>query len=269
MAGNRVWGLLTPVGSQPAPSSTGRARPRRSRPAWRPSTASPTRSRSRPRPTGIDYVTSKGTTLVRRTNAGVVTSKPTHLTVNLTLSGPGAVQAQVVSGSTVFVKFAAGQGLDAVTYTYDATTLTGRHGPNTFSADAALGVTTLGVLVARRRRRAALHQHAVPLPRPVRRPRCHRPHAQPPVRLQQRSTRPARRPGRDQGHGAEPAAHEMTRAGADLVTTTTRRLSMGTDDKIANKTESDDRQGQGRRRQRDRQRRTSRPKARPTRSRAT
>ena len=97
---------------------------------------------------GIEYVTSKGSTLVRRTNSGVVTSKPTHLTVNLTLSGPSAVQAQVISGNTLFVKFTAGQGLDAVTYTYDAATLTGRQGPNNFSADAALGVTTLGVLAS-------------------------------------------------------------------------------------------------------------------------
>ncbi|BEP12021.1 hypothetical protein acdb102_03320 [Acidothermaceae bacterium B102] len=140
VAGNRVWGLLTPVGIHPAPSSLVELDPTQ---AARVATVNGVADTERiaATTTGIEYVTAKSTTLVRRSNTGVVTSTKTLLAVNLSLSGPAAIQAEVVSAGRLFVKFSAGQGLDAVTYTYNATTLAGPLGPAAFNAEASLGVT--------------------------------------------------------------------------------------------------------------------------------
>jgi hypothetical protein len=147
VAGNRVWGLLTPLGIHRAPSSLVELDPTQQARVATVNGVADTLSIAATA-TGIEYVTNKSSTLVRRTNTGAVTNTPTLLAVNLTLSGPAAIQAEVISGSTLFVKFAAGQGLDAVTYTYNATTLAGPLGPNVFSADATLGPTSLGTLAA-------------------------------------------------------------------------------------------------------------------------
>jgi len=147
VAGNRVWGLLTPVGIHPLPSSLVELDPAQQARVATVNGVADTLSLAATS-TGIEYVTAKSTTLVSRSNTGVVSSKPTHLTVNVSLSGRGAIQAQVVAGGRLFVKYSAGQGLDAVTYSYNATTLGGRIGPATFSADATLGVTSLGTLAA-------------------------------------------------------------------------------------------------------------------------
>ena len=145
VAGNRVWGLLTPVGFHPATSSLVELDPaRQARVATVNAVADTLRIAATP--SGIEYVTAKSTTLVRRMNSGGVSTTRTLLAVNVTLSGPGAIQAEAVSGNRLFVKFSAGQGLDAVTYTYNATTLAGPLGPASFNADASLGVTTLGLL---------------------------------------------------------------------------------------------------------------------------
>ena len=147
VAGNRVWGLLTPVGFHRAPSSLVELDPTQQERVATVNGVADTLSIAATT-TGIEYVTDKSSTLVRRTDAGVVTRTATLLAVNLNLSGPAAIQAAVISGSTLFVTFAAGQGLDAVTYTYNATTLAGPLGPNAFSVGASLGVTSLGTLAA-------------------------------------------------------------------------------------------------------------------------
>jgi hypothetical protein len=147
VAGNRVWGLLTPLGFTRKPSSLVELDP-----------TSPARVRTvngindvasiAAGPSAIFYVSDKSSTLVRLTNAGVRTSASTLLTVNLELSGPGAIQAELLQGNHVIVRFAAGQGLDAVTYVYNATTLAGPGGPGVFSALSTLGNTSLGLLEA-------------------------------------------------------------------------------------------------------------------------
>lgn len=145
VAGNRVWGLLTPVGVHPAPSSLVELDPTQQARVATVNGVADTQSIAAAG-SGIEYVAATSTSLVRRPNAGGVTSTHTGLAVNLALSGPAAIQAQVVSGGRLVVKFSAGQGLDAVTYTYNATTLAGPLGPAAFNAEATLGVTTLGLL---------------------------------------------------------------------------------------------------------------------------
>lgn len=145
VAGNRVWGVFTPHGATPTTSSLVELDP-----------TSPVRVATingvsdlvtiAAAPTAIYYVTAKSSTIVRLTNAGVRTTAKTHLTVNQTLSGPAAVQAEVLQGNHLIVRFAAGQGLDAVTYVYNATTLAGPGKPAGFNAGSLLGNTSLGLL---------------------------------------------------------------------------------------------------------------------------
>jgi hypothetical protein len=145
VAGNRVWGLLTPHGNTTS-SSLVELDP-----------TSPVRVATvngiqnalsiAATPSAVFYVTDTGSSFVRLTNAGVKTTAKTHLTVNQTLSGPSAVQAVLVQGNHLIVRFAAGQGLDAVTYVYNATTLAGPGSPAAFDAESSLGNTTsLGLL---------------------------------------------------------------------------------------------------------------------------
>lgn len=147
VAGNRVWGLLTPLGFTRKPSSLVELDP-----------TSPIRVRTvngvpdttsiAATSSAIYYVSDKSSTVVRLTNAGVRTTAPTHEVVNQTLSGPAAIQALLVDGSAVVVRFDAGQGLDATTFSYNASTLAGpsaSHGA--FDAGSALGKTSsLGLL---------------------------------------------------------------------------------------------------------------------------
>src|SRR5207244_2287253 len=108
VAGNRVWGLLTPVGVHRAPSSLVELDPTQLARVATVNGVADTLSIASTT-TGIEYVTDKSSTLVRRTNTGMVTTAKTHLAVNLSLSGPGAIQAQLVSGGRLLVKFSAGQ----------------------------------------------------------------------------------------------------------------------------------------------------------------
>jgi len=76
-------------------------------------------------PLGLYYVPAGGTTIVRISATGQRTQAPTHQTINEQLSGPGAVQAISVIGGQLFLVTDAGQGLDSVSRTYDASTLAG------------------------------------------------------------------------------------------------------------------------------------------------
>ena len=145
VAGNRVWGLLTPTGFARKPSSLVELDP-----------TSPTRVRTvngvldtlsiAASHTGIYYVSDKDSTLVRLTNDGVRTTAKTHLVVSQFLAGPAAVQAVLVVGNSVFVRFDAGQGTDAGIYVYNASSLAGPGKRAMFNASSALGWTSLGVL---------------------------------------------------------------------------------------------------------------------------
>lgn len=145
VAGNRVWGLLTPLGFTRKPSSMVELNP-----------ASATRVRTVNNVTdtfaiaangsGIFYVTNRGGTIVHLTNAGVMTKAKTHLVVNQVLAGAAAVQALLVSGTKVVVRFDAGQGTDAGTYAYNTATLAGPGKRAMFNASSTLGKTRLGLL---------------------------------------------------------------------------------------------------------------------------
>ena len=98
-------------------------------------------------PTGLYYVLSSQT-VVEQTDAGTTLSAPVNDPVNLTLSGPNAIQVEGVDGNRVVVAHFAGQGLDAVLEAYDATTLKGPSQPTQFSAAAAVVVTANGLVAA-------------------------------------------------------------------------------------------------------------------------
>jgi hypothetical protein len=74
-------------------------------------------------PHGVYFVVSGGHTLTRVTAAGNGTLAPTHEKVNEQLSGPAALQAIAVSGSTLLVVHDFGQGLDAALVRYGAGSL--------------------------------------------------------------------------------------------------------------------------------------------------
>jgi hypothetical protein len=76
-------------------------------------------------PRGIYYVESGGGTIVHVRPDGADQQAPTNQTVNLQLSGPGAIQAISVIGDQVLVVHDAGQGLDSSSQTYNASTLAG------------------------------------------------------------------------------------------------------------------------------------------------
>lgn len=90
-------------------------------------------------PTGLYYVVSSKT-LVEQTDAGTTKSAPVNDPVNLELSGAYAIQAEAVDGNKLLVVHFAGQGLDAVLHTYDASTLVGPADATPYSAAAFLAV---------------------------------------------------------------------------------------------------------------------------------
>lgn len=145
VAGDRVWALLTVAGNVSGPSALAE---------FDPSSAVRVRAVNglvdtyaiAPTSTGVDYVTARSSTIVHLGNDGTRTTAKTHLTVNQTLSGPAAIQAELVHGNTLLLSFAAGQGLDASLFGYNATTLAGPGKPADFSAVSLLGNTSLGLL---------------------------------------------------------------------------------------------------------------------------
>jgi hypothetical protein len=96
---------------------------------------------------GVYYVTKQSTLVVERTNDGHTVSAPTKQHVDLELSGPSAIQAVAVVGGKVVVQHNAGQGLDAVLNTYDASTLAGPSADIGFSAAEQLASTPSGLFV--------------------------------------------------------------------------------------------------------------------------
>jgi hypothetical protein len=76
-------------------------------------------------PLGLYYVPSGGAKIVHVSVSGKRQEAPTHQTVSEQLSGPGAIQAISVIGSTLLLIHDAGQGLDSSAQTYDASTLAG------------------------------------------------------------------------------------------------------------------------------------------------
>jgi hypothetical protein len=98
-------------------------------------------------PLGAYFVRSGGHTLVRVATNGHVATAPTHETVNETLSGPGAVQAEAVADGILLVSHAAGQGLDATLVRYSAHSLAHLSIAGTDLAHSQVVATTAGVLV--------------------------------------------------------------------------------------------------------------------------
>jgi hypothetical protein len=96
---------------------------------------------------GVYYVTKQSSQLVEQTNDGRSISAPTRQQVDLELSGPSAIQAVAVVDGRVVLQHDAGQGLDAVLNTYDATTLAGPSAAVGFSAAEQLTSTPSGVFV--------------------------------------------------------------------------------------------------------------------------
>lgn len=124
VAGNRVWALQIPVGYHRAPSTLIEINP-----------ASATRVRTvngvydttsiATSSSAVYFVTNRDSTLVRLSNSGVRTAAKTHLVVNQTLSGPSAIEAEAVVGNAFIVRYDFGQGEDASSYVYNATSLKG------------------------------------------------------------------------------------------------------------------------------------------------
>ncbi len=145
VAGNRVWGLLTPLGYARKPSSmveinpaaTGRVRTLNGVP----DTFSLAADSS-----GVYYVTNRSSQIIHLSNGGIMTTAKTHLAVDQQLAGPAAVQALLVAGKSVVVRFDAGQGTDAGTYAYKTSTLAGPGNRAKFNASSTLGNTRLGLL---------------------------------------------------------------------------------------------------------------------------
>lgn len=95
-------------------------------------------------PQGLYYVESGGATIVHISPDGTRQQAPTNQTVNLELSGPAAVQAISVIGSTLLLIHNAGQGLDSSSQTYNASTLAGPLATAPGTAGANHAVSSLG-----------------------------------------------------------------------------------------------------------------------------
>lgn len=96
---------------------------------------------------GVYYVTKQSSLLVEQSNDGHSVSGPTRQKVDLELSGASAIQAVAVVGADVVLQHNAGQGLDAILNTYDATTLAGPSADIGFSAAEQLASTPAGLFV--------------------------------------------------------------------------------------------------------------------------
>jgi hypothetical protein len=148
VAGDRVWGLFRqPGGDQPSPTGDlVEIDPTADSPVALVSGLTDTFSLAAGT-AGVYYVTKQSSEIVERTNTGRVVSAPTHQAVNLELSGPSAIQAVAVDDGRVVLQHDAGQGLDAVLNTYDATTLAGPSADADFSANEDFVVTPSGIFV--------------------------------------------------------------------------------------------------------------------------
>lgn len=124
VAGNRLWALQIPVGYHRAPSTLVELNPAsatkvRTVNGVYDTTAIATSS------SAVYYVTNRDSTVVRLSNSGVRTAAKTHLVVNQTLSGPSAIEAEALVGNAFIVRYDFGQGEDASSYVYNATSLKG------------------------------------------------------------------------------------------------------------------------------------------------
>jgi len=148
VAGNRLWALYAVSGDGLAGAPGGLVE-------IDPAAAAPVRTISQltgvfsiaPGSVGVYYVTKQSSQLVEQTNDGRSVSKPTRQHVDLELSGPSAIQAIAVVDGRVVLQHNAGQGLDAVLNTYDATTLAGPSASIPFSAAEELTSTPSGTFV--------------------------------------------------------------------------------------------------------------------------
>lgn len=92
-------------------------------------------------PLGLYYVTAAGATIVHISANGQRAEAPTHQTIDEQLSGAGAVQAVSVIDGQLLLTTNAGQGLDSVARTYNASTLAGpeTEAPGTAGSNDAIG----------------------------------------------------------------------------------------------------------------------------------
>jgi hypothetical protein len=147
VAGDRVWALYG-ESDAPPPAPNGLAEIDPSSPKLVRTVSGITDVFSiAPGDSGVYYVTKQSTLLVEQTNAGRAVSAPTRQHVDLELSGPSAIQAVAVVGAKVVLQHNAGQGLDAVLNTYDASTLAGPSADIGFSAAEQLAATPDGLFV--------------------------------------------------------------------------------------------------------------------------
>jgi hypothetical protein len=147
VAGDRVWALYG-EGDSPAPAPNGLAEIDPTSPHLVRTVSGITDVFSiAAGVSGAYYVTKQSSLLVEQTNDGHSVSAPTRQHVDLVLSGPSAIQAVGVIGGHVVLQHNAGQGLDAVLNTYDATTLAGPSADIGFSAAEQLASTLGGVFV--------------------------------------------------------------------------------------------------------------------------
>jgi hypothetical protein len=148
VAGDRLWALYTELGGdQPSrPGDIVEFDPAATAPVAHVRAVADTFSIAAGT-SGIYYVTKQSSELVERTNDGRVVTASTHQAVNPELSGPAAIQVEAVDNGRVVVQHNAGQGLDAVLNTYDATTLAGPSADTNFSASEDFAVTPGGIFV--------------------------------------------------------------------------------------------------------------------------
>jgi hypothetical protein len=148
VAGNRVWGLYTAPDDGPpaAPAALVEIDPSLSMPV-RTITGITGAFSIAAGDAGVYYVTNNSSQVVEQTNNGHTSSAPTKQTVDLQLSGPSAIQAIAVVSGRLLLQHDAGQGLDAVLNTYDASSLAGPSAPIPFSAAEQLLSTPSGLFV--------------------------------------------------------------------------------------------------------------------------
>jgi hypothetical protein len=148
IAGNRLWGLYTAPDDGPpaAPAALVEIDPSSSTPVRTVTDITGAFSVAAGS-AGVYYVTNNSSQVVEQTNDGRALSAPTKQAVDLQLSGPSAIQAVAVVGGQLVLQHDAGQGLDAVLNTYDATSLAGPSAPIPFSAAEQLLSTPSGLFV--------------------------------------------------------------------------------------------------------------------------
>ncbi|HTC70012.1 MAG TPA: hypothetical protein VK662_10625 [Acidothermaceae bacterium] len=148
VAGNRLWGLYTAPDAGPpvAPAALVEIDPS-SNSVVRTVTGITGAFSMASSAAGVYYVTNSSSQVVEQTNDGHTTTAPTKQAVDLQLSGPSAIQAIAVVGGQLVLQHDAGQGLDAVLNTYDATSLAGPSAPIPFSAAEQLLSTPSGLFV--------------------------------------------------------------------------------------------------------------------------